>query len=103
MICTLAKMKAEEEGYNDAMFKDYRGLVAEATGANVFFKFNDGKVHTPTPDCFLNGITKNAVSGNLLRVTWGWRSSNARLKPEELVKCQRMFFDVAPRPKLHAG
>jgi branched-chain amino acid aminotransferase len=60
MICTLSKHQAESKGYADALMLDYRGLVAEATGANVFF-VKDGTVHTPLPDCFLNGITRQSV------------------------------------------
>jgi len=60
MICTDAKHAAESEGYADAMMLDYRGRVAEATGANVFF-IRDGAVHTPEADCFLNGITRQTV------------------------------------------
>ena len=60
MICTLSKHKAEEEGYADALMLDWRGQVAEATGANVFF-IKDGQIHTPMPDCFLNGITRQTV------------------------------------------
>ena len=60
MICTLSKHAAEARGYSDALMLDYRGLVAEATGANVFF-VRDGQLHTPTPDCFLDGITRRSV------------------------------------------
>jgi branched-chain amino acid aminotransferase len=60
MICTLSKHKAEAEGYADALMLDWRGQVAEATGANVFF-IKDGKIYTPKPDCFLNGITRQTV------------------------------------------
>ena len=60
MICTLSKHEAESKGYADALMLDYRGHVAEATGANVFF-IKDGVIHTPTPDCFLNGITRQTV------------------------------------------
>jgi branched-chain amino acid aminotransferase len=60
MICTLSKHAAENQGYHDAMMFDYRGFVAEATGANIFF-VKDGAIHTPTPDCFLNGITRQSV------------------------------------------
>jgi branched-chain amino acid aminotransferase len=60
MICTLSKHAAESRGYADAMMLDYRGYVAEATGANIFF-VKDGSLHTPTPDCFLNGITRQSV------------------------------------------
>jgi branched-chain amino acid aminotransferase len=60
MICTISKHAAEAKGYADALMFDYRGLVAEATGANVFF-VKDGVLHTPIPDCFLNGITRRSV------------------------------------------
>ena len=60
MICTLSKHEAEDKGYADAMMLDYRGQVAEATGANLFF-IKDGVIHTPTPDCFLDGITRRTV------------------------------------------
>ncbi|MCW5745779.1 MAG: branched-chain amino acid aminotransferase [Alphaproteobacteria bacterium] len=62
MICTLSKHKAEQNGYDDALMLDYRGQVAEATGANVFFVIN-GELHTPKPDCFLDGITRQFVIG----------------------------------------
>ncbi|MFO7920751.1 MAG: branched-chain amino acid aminotransferase [Nioella sp.] len=64
MICTLSKHAAEAKGCSDAMMFDYRGYVAEATGANLFF-VKDGEVHTPTPDCFLDGITRQTVIGML--------------------------------------
>jgi len=60
MICTMSKHAAENEGYADALMLDYRGQVAEATGANIFF-MRDGAIHTPTPDCFLNGITRQTA------------------------------------------
>ncbi|MGR3502694.1 branched-chain amino acid aminotransferase [Pseudaestuariivita sp.] len=64
MICTMSKHEAEAKGCSDALMMDYRGYVAEATGANVFF-VKDGEVHTPKPDCFLNGITRQTVVGML--------------------------------------
>lgn len=64
MICTMSKHAAEAKGCSDAMMLDYRGYVAEATGANIFF-VKDGEVHTPKPDCFLNGITRQTVIGLL--------------------------------------
>ncbi|GIX13784.1 MAG: branched-chain amino acid aminotransferase [Paracoccaceae bacterium] len=64
MICTMSKHAAEAKGCSDALMLDYRGYVAEATGANVFF-VKDGRVHTPTPDCFLDGITRRTVIGLL--------------------------------------
>ncbi|MDM7255824.1 MAG: branched-chain amino acid aminotransferase [Paracoccus sp. (in: a-proteobacteria)] len=64
MICTMSKHAAEAKGCSDAMFYDYRGYVAEATGANIFF-VKDGEVHTPDPDAILNGITRQTVIGLL--------------------------------------
>ena len=65
MICTMSKHAAEAKGCSDAMMFDYRGYVAEATGANIFFVKN-GEVHTPIPDAILNGITRQTVIGMLL-------------------------------------
>lgn len=64
MICSISKHAAEAKGCSDALMLDYRGYVAEATGANVFF-VKDGEVHTPLPDCILNGITRQTVIGDL--------------------------------------
>ena len=61
MICTLSKHEAEEQGYTDSLMLDYEGNIAEATGANIFFKSKDGQLHTPIPDSFLDGITRRAV------------------------------------------
>lgn len=60
MICTIEKHRAEAQGYSDALMYDWRGHVAECTGANIFF-IKDGQIHTPTADCFLNGITRQTV------------------------------------------
>ncbi|HEY3638058.1 MAG TPA: branched-chain amino acid aminotransferase [Rhizomicrobium sp.] len=60
MICTISKHAAEEQGFADALMYDYRGFIAEATGANVFF-VKDGALHTPIPDCFLDGITRQSI------------------------------------------
>jgi branched-chain amino acid aminotransferase len=61
MICTLSKHEAEKQGYSDSLMLDHEDNVSEATGANIFFKDNNGELHTPTPDCFLNGITRRTV------------------------------------------
>ena len=61
MICTLSKHEAEEQGFTDSLMLDFEGNIAEATGANIFFKSIDGQLHTPVPDSFLDGITRRAV------------------------------------------
>jgi len=81
MICTMAKHTAEAKGCSDAMMFDYRGYVAEATGANIFF-VKDGEVHTPTPDCFLNGLTRQTVITMLKER--GIKVNERHIMPEEL-------------------
>lgn len=81
MICTMSKHAAEAKGCSDAMMYDYRGYVAEATGANIFF-VKDGEVHTPDPDCFLNGITRQTVIGMLK--DRGITVHERHIMPEEL-------------------
>ena len=61
MICTLSKHEAESKGYTDSLMLDHEGNIAEATGANIFFKNNQGELHTPIPDSFLDGITRRSV------------------------------------------
>ena len=61
MICTLSKHEAERDGYTDSLMLDHEGNIAEATGANIFFKDNNGELHTPTPDSFLDGITRRTI------------------------------------------
>ena len=61
MICTLSKHEAEKQGYSDSLMLDHEENVAEATGANIFFKCKNGELHTPIPDCFLDGITRRTV------------------------------------------
>ncbi len=89
MICTISKHAAEAKGYADAMMLDWRGLVAEATGANVFFQ-KDGKLHTPTPDCFLDGITRRTVI-DLARAR-GIEVIERHIKPEELAGFEECFI-----------
>lgn len=89
MICTLSKHSAESKGYNDALMLDYRGLIAEATGANVFL-VQDGKIHTPTPDCFLDGITRRTVID--LAKRRGYEVIERAIKPEELAHTQEVFL-----------
>jgi branched-chain amino acid aminotransferase len=81
MICTMSKHAAEEKGCSDALFYDYRGYVAEATGANVFF-VKDGEVHTPIPDAILNGITRQTVIAMLRDM--GIVVHERHIMPEEL-------------------
>ena len=61
MICTISKHEVESQGYNDALMLDYRGYLAEATGANLFLVMKNNELHTPLADCFLNGITRQTV------------------------------------------
>jgi branched-chain amino acid aminotransferase len=89
MICTLSKHAAEAKGYADAMMLDWRGQVAEATGANIFF-VKDGKIHTPTPDCFLNGITRKTVI-DLARAR-GIEVIERVIMPEELEGFEQCFL-----------
>lgn len=88
MICTISKHAAEAKGYTDALMLDWRGQVAEATGANVFF-VKDGKIHTPTPDCFLNGITRQTVIG--LAKDRGIEVIERVIMPEELSSFEQCF------------
>ena len=81
MICTMSKHAAESKGYADAMMLDYKGRVAEATGANVFF-VRDGEIHTPDPECFLDGITRRSVID--LAKARGWTVIERRIMPDEL-------------------
>ncbi|WP_028794069.1 branched-chain amino acid aminotransferase [Thalassobaculum salexigens] len=90
MICTLSKHRAEKDGFHDAMMLDYRGYVAEATGANVFFVMKDGRVHTPTPDCFLNGITRRTVI-DLLKAR-GVEVVERHIMPEEMADAEECFL-----------
>jgi len=89
MICTLSKHKAEAEGYQDALMFDWRGQVAEATGANIFFS-KDGVLHTPTPDCFLDGITRRTVM-DLARAR-GIEIVERVIMPEEMADFEECFL-----------
>jgi len=89
MICTLSKQHAEQRGYDDALMFDWRGRVAEATGANVFF-VKENKLHTPTPDCFLDGITRRTIMD--LADRRGIEVSERPIWPEELESFEQMFL-----------
>lgn len=90
MICTLSKHAAERDGFQDALMLDYRGYVAESTGANVFFLMNDGRVHTPTADCFLNGITRQTIIKMIEGM--GYEVVERHIKPEELANVSECFL-----------
>jgi branched-chain amino acid aminotransferase len=89
MICTISKHAAERDGFADAMMLDYRGYVAEATGANVFF-IRDGVLHTPTPDCFLNGLTRQSVMA--IAREKGFEVVERHIMPEELADFSECFI-----------
>tara|TARA_B100001540_G_scaffold133560_1_gene118789 strand:- start:763 stop:1644 length:882 start_codon:yes stop_codon:yes gene_type:complete len=90
MICTLSKHEAESEGYTDSLMLDHQDNIAEATGANVFFKDKDGNLHTPVPDSFLDGITRRtlieiAKSKNI-------KVFERKISPDELNKFEGCFL-----------
>jgi branched-chain amino acid aminotransferase len=89
MICTISKHKAERAGFADAMMLDWQGRVAECTGANIFF-VKDGKIHTPTADCFLAGITRATVID--LAKRRGLEVMERRIMPEELTGFSECFI-----------
>ena len=89
MICTMSKHHAENRGFNDALMFDWRGQVAEATGANAFF-VKDGALHTPTPDCFLDGITRRTVID--LAKRRGIEVVERTIWPEELESFEQFFL-----------
>src|SRR6185436_2139271 len=89
MICTISKHEAERKGLADALMLDWRGRIAEATGANVFF-VKDGVLHTPTPDCFLDGITRRTVMG--LAKRRGYQVIERAIMPEEMAEFEQAFL-----------
>ena len=82
MICTLSKHEAEKEGYTDSLMLDHEGNVAEATGANIFFKDSAGELHTPIPDSFLDGITRRTVIE--IAKSKNIKVHERKIKPDEL-------------------
>jgi branched-chain amino acid aminotransferase len=82
MICTLSKHEAEKQGYTDSLMLDHEGNIAEATGANIFFKDKNGELHTPVPDSFLDGITRRTVIG--IAKSKNIKVHERKIKPEEL-------------------
>lgn len=89
MICTLEKHRAEAAGYADALMYDWRGRIAEATGANIFF-VKDGVIHTPEPDCFLDGITRRTVM-DLARKR-GYELVERAIMPDEMDGFEQCFI-----------
>jgi branched-chain amino acid aminotransferase len=89
MICTIEKHRAEKAGYADALMLDWRGQIAEATGANIFF-VKDGVLHTPTPDCFLDGITRRTVIA--LAKQRGLQVVERAIMPEEMADFSECFI-----------
>jgi len=89
MICTIEKHRAERAGYSDALMLDYRGRVAECTGANIFF-IKDGVIHSPVPDCFLDGITRRSVIE--LAKARGIEVIDRAIMPEELGTFSECFI-----------
>jgi branched-chain amino acid aminotransferase len=90
MICTMSKHQAERDGFHDALMLDWRGYVAEATGANVFFVMENGEIHTPTPDCFLDGITRRTVM-ELARKA-GYVVVERHIPPADIAKAKEVFL-----------
>ena len=90
MICTLSKHEAEQQGYADSLMLDHEGNVAEATGANIFFKDKDGSLHTPIPDSFLDGITRRAIIE--IAKSKSIKIHERKISPEELSKFVGCFL-----------
>ena len=89
MICTLSKHEAEKNGYTDALMLDYKGRVSESTGSNIFLVIN-GEIHTPVPDCFLNGITRQAVIE--IAKNEGINVIERDIYPDEISKAEEIFL-----------
>ena len=90
MICTLSKHEAEQQGYADSLMLDHEGKVAEATGANIFFKDKDGSLHTPIPDSFLDGITRRSIIE--IAKSKNIKIHERKISPEELSKFVGCFL-----------
>ena len=91
MICTLSKHEAEKEGFNDSLMLDHKDFIAEATGANIFFIKEESKeIHTPVPDCFLDGITRRTIIE--IAKTEGYKISERKIKLEELNNFDACFL-----------
>ncbi len=89
MICTLSKHEAEKNGFTDALMLDYKGRVSESTGSNIFLVIN-GEIHTPVPDCFLNGITRQAVIE--IAKKEGIKVIERDIYPDEIKNAEEIFL-----------
>jgi len=89
MICTLSKHEAEKNGFTDALMLDYKGRVSESTGSNIFLVIN-GEIHTPVPDCFLNGITRQAVIE--IAKNEGMKVIERDIYPDEIKNAEEIFL-----------
>ena len=103
MICTLSKHEAEKQGYTDSLMFDHEGNIAEATGANIFFKDKNEELHTPTPDCFLDGITRRTVIE--IAKSKNIKVNERKISPEELSSFDGCFLtgtaaEVTPVSKI---
>jgi branched-chain amino acid aminotransferase len=103
MICTLSKHEAERQGYTDSLMFDHEGNIAEATGANIFFKDKNEELHTPTPDCFLDGITRRTVIE--IAKSKNIKVNERKISPEELSSFDGCFLtgtaaEVTPVSKI---
>ena len=90
MICTLSKHEAEKDGYTDALMLDHEGNIAEATGANIFFKDKNGALHTPTPDSFLDGITRRTLID--IAKSKNIKVNERKISPDELGNFEGCFL-----------
>ena len=90
MICTLSKHEAERQGYSESLMLDHEENVAESTSANIFFKDKDGDLHTPIPDSFLNGITRQTVIE--LAKSKNIKVHERKIKPDELPNFEGCFL-----------
>ena len=90
MICTLSKHEAERQGYSESLMLDHEDNVAESTSANIFFKDKKGELHTPIPDSFLNGITRQTVIE--LAKSKNIKVHERKIKPEELQNFEGCFL-----------
>ena len=103
MICTLSKHEAEAKGFTDSLMLDHEGNIAEATGANIFFKNKNGELHTPIPDSFLDGITRREVIK--IAKAKGISVVERKIKPEEMKEFVGCFLtgtaaEVTPVSKI---